>query len=182
MGSQQFPRSLSVLMGRMGRGPLPRSNVTLNPQIHHCIVLWTPPSSFESLAPTLVHCHQPALHQSRGAWQKGTKGAGNFIAEHTPPGIPEKAGVGIKSEWNGRYIEALSHRTKILPWWKELWTPDTDGKNMIAQRGQQRPWPHKITMIIAQWFVRFHSGKRPCWTARHRLFARPLFLNLLAEV
>lgn len=37
-----------------------------------------PPCLFESpsLAPTSLHCHHLTLNQSRGAWQRGPKGAG----------------------------------------------------------------------------------------------------------
>lgn len=96
-----FPEVCLCWWDEPGRGPSPDQTGPLTCHYTTALSRWKLPL-FESLslAPTLVHCHQPALDQSRGAWQKEAKGAGNFIAKHASPGVPEKAaGVGIKSEW-----------------------------------------------------------------------------------
>lgn len=106
-GSQQFPTSLSVLMGWTQRGPLFRTNMTLDPPIHNCIVLLTA----ALIQVTVTGPHIGTLSStSKGAWK--VKGRWQHHSR-TCVGRRPRERVNEHGTWKGGYTEPLSHRTKI---------------------------------------------------------------------
>lgn len=99
-----FPQVCLCWWDEPGRGPSLDQTWPLTQQYITTLSCWRPPS-FESLspAPTLVHCHQTALDQSK----RGLKGKGRWQLHsraHVTRGPRERKGT---------CTEPLSTKTKI---------------------------------------------------------------------